>query len=74
MQNNGAVAEVAKYLAGGGAAMLFSAAARALPVPDPNGSAVYGFLYRFIQNVMANFDKAQTSKAALAAAKLKKPA
>lgn len=46
--------------------MLLSAAVRALPVPNPQGSAVYGFIYRFIQNVMANFDKAQTSRQALA--------
>lgn len=46
------------WLAGGGAAILASAAARALPEPQPMGSRVYLFFYRFVQNVLANFDKA----------------
>jgi hypothetical protein len=50
------------YLIGGGAALVASAAARALPKPDPAGSKAYGFLYAFAQNILANFDKNQPAK------------
>jgi hypothetical protein len=45
-------------LATGGAAFsVLSAAARALPEPLPMGSRLYLFLYRFVQNLLSNFDK-----------------
>jgi hypothetical protein len=47
---------------GGGAALLASAAARALPEPQPLGSRFYLFLYRFAQNLLANFDKSAAQK------------
>ncbi len=48
---------LAHWAAGGGLALLLSAAARALPEPLPTGSRLYGFFYRFAQNMLANFDK-----------------
>jgi hypothetical protein len=45
------------WAVGGGVALLASAAARALPEPQPMGSRFYLWLYRFAQNVLANFDK-----------------
>ncbi len=56
------IVEVGKYLTGGVATMTLSAAARALPAPSSDSSAFYGFFYRFVQNMMANFDKAQASR------------
>jgi hypothetical protein len=41
------------------AAIVLSAAARALPDPAPMGSRWYLWFYRFAQNVLANFDKSQ---------------
>jgi hypothetical protein len=41
------------------AAIVLSAAARALPDPAPTGSRWYLWFYRFAQNVLANFDKSQ---------------
>ena len=41
------------------AAIVLSAAARALPDPAPLGSRWYLWLYRFTQNLLANFDKTQ---------------
>jgi len=42
---------------GATAALVFSAAARALPEPVPTGSRFYLWFYRFAQNLLANFDK-----------------
>jgi len=46
-----------EWLMGGAAALILSAAARALPVPTENSNSVYRFFYNFVQNVLANFDK-----------------
>ncbi len=45
------------FVVGGGAALVVSAAARALPEPEPMGSRFYLWFYRFAQNLLANFDK-----------------
>jgi hypothetical protein len=45
------------WLTGAVAAVVLSAAARALPDPTPSGSRLYLWLYRFAQNLLANFDK-----------------
>ena len=42
---------------GGTAALVASAAARALPEPTPMGSRLYLWLYRFAHLILANFDK-----------------
>jgi hypothetical protein len=44
-------------LTGGTAALVASAAARALPDPTPAGSPFYLWFYRFAHLVLANFDK-----------------
>ena len=46
-----------EWLLGGAAALIFSAAARALPIPAEGGNSGYRFLYNFVQNLLANFDK-----------------
>jgi len=48
---------VLTFLSGNAAALLFSAAARALPQPEPFGSRFYLWFFRFVQNLLANFDK-----------------
>ena len=48
---------VLNLLTGGTAALVASAAARALPEPTPMGSRLYLWLYRFAHLVLANFDK-----------------
>jgi hypothetical protein len=48
---------VFSLLTGGTAALVASAAARALPDPTPAGSGLYLWLYRFAHLVLANFDK-----------------
>lgn len=48
---------VPDWATGAAAALVISAAARALPEPVPMGSRVYLWLYRFAQNLLANFDK-----------------
>jgi hypothetical protein len=48
---------VFNLLTGGTAALVASAAARALPDPTPMGSRLYLWLYRFAHLVLANFDK-----------------
>jgi hypothetical protein len=50
-------AHLLTFLSGNAAALLFSAAARALPQPEALGSRCYLWFYRFIQNLLANFDK-----------------
>ena len=47
---------VFNLLTGGTAALVASAAARALPDPTP-GSPLYLWFYRFAHLVLANFDK-----------------
>ena len=44
-------------LTGGTAALVASAAARALPEPTPMGSRLYLWFYRFAHLILANFDK-----------------
>jgi hypothetical protein len=44
---------------GGAAALIASAAARALPQPVENGSRLYLWFYRFAHFILANFDKTQ---------------
>jgi hypothetical protein len=41
------------------AAIVLSAAARALPDPAPMGSRLYLWFFRFAQNLLANFDKTE---------------
>jgi hypothetical protein len=48
---------VHNLLTGGTAALVASAAARALPEPTPMGSRLYLWLYRFAHLILANFDK-----------------
>ncbi|MGB7719947.1 MAG: hypothetical protein WBL65_08600 [Bryobacteraceae bacterium] len=48
---------VFNLLTGGTAALVVSAAARALPEPMPMGSRLYLWLYRFTHLILANFDK-----------------
>jgi hypothetical protein len=48
---------VFNLLTGGTAALVASAAARALPDPTPAGPPIYLWLYRFAHLVLANFDK-----------------
>lgn len=48
---------VFNLLTGSTAALVASAAARALPDPTPTGSRLYLWLYRFAHLVLANFDK-----------------
>lgn len=50
---------IPSWLTGAVAAIILSAAARALPVPAPSGSQFYRWFYRFTQNLLANFDKTQ---------------
>jgi len=52
------------WLTGAVAAIVLSAAARALPEPVPMGSRLYLWLYRFVQNLLANFDKTAGAGAA----------
>lgn len=49
---------VAAFLGGVGA-IVFSAAARALPTPEPGNDKKYRWFYAFMQNLLANFDKAK---------------
>jgi hypothetical protein len=46
-------------LTGSAAALLVSAAARALPEPLPGGSRFYSWFYRFAHYLLANFDKTE---------------
>jgi hypothetical protein len=46
-------------LTGSAAALVASAAARALPEPAEKGSRVYLWFYRFAHFILANFDKSQ---------------
>ena len=50
---------IPSWLTGAVVAIVLSAAARALPDPVPSGSRLYLWLYRFTQNLLANFDKGQ---------------
>jgi len=51
--------DVTQLFTGGAAAILLSAAARALPDPVPMGSRFYLWFFRFAQLLLANFDKSQ---------------
>jgi hypothetical protein len=46
-------------MTGSAAALIASAAARALPEPVESGSRLYLWFYRFTHFILANFDKAQ---------------
>lgn len=46
-------------LTGSAAALVVSAAARALPQPVSTGSPVYAWFYQFTHIILANFDKVQ---------------
>lgn len=46
-------------LTGSAAALIASAAARALPQPVEDGSRLYVWFYRFVHFMLANFDKSQ---------------
>lgn len=54
---------IPSWLTGAVAAIVLSAAARALPDPVPLSSRVYLWFYRFTQNLLANFDKTQKAQA-----------
>lgn len=54
--------QILHILGGGIGAIVLSAAARALPEPEPMGSKLYLFVYRFSQNLLANFDKTEKTK------------
>ena len=54
---------VINTLTGSAAALIASAAARALPQPVANGSRLYLWFYRFAHFILANFDKAQVTGA-----------
>jgi len=52
-----------QWAVGGGAALVLSAAARALPEPIPMGSRFYLWFYNFCGFLLANFDRtAKVSK------------
>lgn len=53
---------VITFLSGNAAALLFSAAARALPEPEVLGSRFYLWFYRFSQNLLANLDLSAAAK------------
>lgn len=48
---------ILSWAAAGGAALVLSAAARALPEPQPMGSRLYLWFYNFSHGMLANFDK-----------------
>lgn len=48
---------IVTWLVGGGAALIASAAVRALPEPAPNGNQAYLWAYKTIHFLLANFDK-----------------
>jgi hypothetical protein len=50
---------VINLLTGSAGALVASAAARALPQPEANGSRFYAWFYQFAHFILANFDKAQ---------------
>jgi len=50
---------IPSWFTGAVVAIVLSAAARALPEPAVTGSRLYLWFYRFAQNLLANFDKAQ---------------
>jgi hypothetical protein len=49
--------QIPPWLTGGVAALVLSAAARALPDPRSNDSRVYLWFYNFAHALLANFDK-----------------
>lgn len=49
-------AQFLHWLMGGAGALIVSAAARALPDPQPMGSKLYGWFYRFVHFLLANPD------------------
>ena len=49
--------QIVHWVVAGSAALLFSAAARALPEPAPMGSKLYLWFYNFAHSLLANFDK-----------------
>jgi len=53
---------VGDMITGGAAALIVSAAVRALPPPEPMGSKVYVWLYNFTHALLANFDRVGKTK------------
>ena len=53
---------IPQWVTGAVVAIVFSAAARALPEPVQGGSLVYLWAFRFVQNLLANFDKGDAVK------------
>jgi hypothetical protein len=49
--------DIQQYISGAVAAIVLSAAVRALPEPEPMGNKFYGWFYRFTHGLLANFDK-----------------
>jgi len=50
---------IPSWFTGAVAAIVLSAAARALPDPGASGSRIYLWFFRFTQLLLANFDKTQ---------------
>jgi len=50
------------WLLGSAAALVLSAAVRALPDPEPKGNRFYLWLFRFTHFVLSNYDKLTESK------------
>lgn len=55
--------DLTTYAQGAIAAIVLSAAVRALPDPEPKGNKAYLFLFNFAHALLANFDKLAASKA-----------
>jgi hypothetical protein len=53
---------VPDWLMGSAAALVASAAVRALPDPETPGSRLYLWFYRFAHALLANFDKVAETK------------
>lgn len=56
------ILEIGKYLAGSVGAILLSAAARALPRPEPLGSRFYLWFFGFANLLLANLDKSKQAQ------------
>ena len=54
--------QIPSWLLGSVAALVASAAVRALPEPMPMGSRLYLWLYNFAHLVLSNYDKLKAAK------------
>ncbi len=54
--------QIVQWIFGGGIALVLSAAAHALPSPEPMGSRFYRWFYVFTQGLLANYEKARQAK------------